>query len=122
MNGREKTTCLNCGGQSEYNRRVEDADIGRVLGTLCAACERARFGDALRETDATDSSRCLYCDARAQYALPEHELSLDDGAGEVEVAGYFVTTETPRLCRTHLDAVCPETVKQGEPVPSDAGD
>jgi hypothetical protein len=123
MNARETTTCINCGGQSAYNRRVEDVDTGRVLGSLCVSCERARFGDALRESEATDSPHCLYCETRATYALPEHVVSLDDDdVSECEVTGYFVTAETPRLCRAHLDALDREPATAGEPVTSDVGD
>jgi hypothetical protein len=125
MTTRDAMTCINCGARSEYNRRVERLDTGRVLGGLCESCEQARFGDALRTMDAPEQSACLYCDARPAYALPEHVVSLDDDAAtECEVSGYFVTAETPRLCRAHVDAMRPETGTfwPGQSTTADAGD
>lgn len=98
---------MNCGDETEYNRRVENLETGRVVGRLCASCEQARFGDGLQSVTV---SGCIYCDGRPVYALPEHVVSLDDSAsGECEVAGFFVTDDTPRLCRSHLDVMRPET-------------
>lgn len=103
-------TCINCGVETEYNRRVEHVDTGKVMGGLCESCEGARFGDALKTLSPTAASSCLYCDAHPTYALPEHVVSLDDDEyAECEVSGYFVTEETPRLCRSHLDVMRPET-------------
>lgn len=110
MTANETTTCINCGAESEYNRRVERIDTRTVVGGLCASCETARFGDALQSLGRSASSGCVYCDTAPTYVLPEHVVSLDDGGAiECEVEGFFVTETTPRLCRSHLDVMRPET-------------
>lgn len=110
MTTNEPMTCINCGEESEYNRRVERIGTRTVVGGLCAACERARFGDALRTLGRSASRGCVYCDASPEYVLPEHVVSLDDGdAIECEVEGFFITDDIPRLCRSHLDVMRPET-------------
>lgn len=108
MTTNEPITCINCGEESAYNRRVERIGTRTVVGGLCVSCEQARFGDALRGQ--AERSGCVYCDASPAYVLPEHVVSLDDGDElECEVTGFFVTDATPRLCRAHLDTMRPET-------------
>jgi len=110
MKTQDTMSCINCGVASEYNRRVEHVETGRIVGGLCESCEQARFGDTLRTLQASESPTCLYCDSRPTYALPEHVVSLDDGGRiECEVSGYFVTPDTPHLCRSHLAVMRPES-------------
>lgn len=104
MNQNNNETCICCGKEFSYNRRIEQDDTREVIGGLCGACETARFGNTLRSLDGSNASGCVYCQDRPSYVVPEHTVILDDGGGsECEISGYFVSETTPRLCHAHLD-------------------
>ncbi|WP_284013996.1 hypothetical protein [Halobaculum litoreum] len=112
--------CIRCHDRVRYDRAVVRESDGRVLGGLCAACERDRVGRVLLDGYVDGGPDCLFCDGAGAVALPVHRIEFDERDGPTERRGFPVEPDTPRLCAAHAEDVLGVAVARAAPAGSTA--
>ncbi|MFC7098833.1 hypothetical protein [Halobaculum marinum] len=97
--------CIRCAERVRYDRAVVRESDDHVLGGLCADCERERVGRLLLDGSIETSTDCVFCARTGAVALPMHRIELHDDGGAVEIRGFPVRDDTPRLCVDHAERV-----------------
>lgn len=96
--------CVNCRGESGFNRMVVEMSTETEIGSLCTSCEREEFGILLSDCLWRRDTGCALCPNTGHYALPLLEclIEYDDRPDTVE---YNLTSETVELCNHHFHAL-----------------
>lgn len=102
--------CLSCSLGPCYNRAVIETETNTRVAHLCFNCESEL--EKLRAEFSNDSiGKCFVCGEDARFLLPALQASLTTGENlSYPAFEYTISSDTPRLCHTHLEELVGKTV------------